>query len=162
DLYFAGAVKDAGGTGAFSHRREPTAIDRQTVIRMNRDRLYSAAVFDLDAGPVTITLPDAGTRFMSMQVIDEDQYTPEVIYGAGKYTLTKEQIGTRYVLTAVRTLVDPFDAKDVAAVHGLQDAIAVEQPGGPGKFEVPHWDEASQKSVREALLALGGPCPTPP
>ena len=43
---------------------------------MNRDTLYSAAVFDLDAGPVTITLPDAGKRFMSMQVIDEDQYTP--------------------------------------------------------------------------------------
>jgi hypothetical protein len=28
---------------------------------------------DLDAGPVTITLPDAGKRFMSMQVINEDE-----------------------------------------------------------------------------------------
>jgi hypothetical protein len=37
---------------------------------MNRDTRYSAAVFDLDAGPVTIALPDAGKRFMSMQVID--------------------------------------------------------------------------------------------
>ena len=32
-------------------------------------------MFDFDAGPVTITLPDAGKRFMSMQVIDEDQHT---------------------------------------------------------------------------------------
>src|SRR5438445_13587518 len=62
-LYFGAVVKkDAFGT--FKHNREPTPIDKQTVIRMNRDTLYSAAVFDLDAGPVTITLPNAGKRFM--------------------------------------------------------------------------------------------------
>ena len=77
DLYFGGVLKDAGGIAKFFHNREPTPIDKQTVIRMNRDTLYSAAVFDLDAGPVTITLPDAGKRFMSMQVINEDQYTPD-------------------------------------------------------------------------------------
>ncbi len=48
---------------------------------MNRDTLYSAAVFDLDAGPVTIALPDAGGRFQSMQVINQDHYTPLVTYG---------------------------------------------------------------------------------
>jgi len=37
----------------------------------------------------------------------------------------------------------------------LQDAIKVEQPGGPGKFEVPDWDQASQKTVHDALLVLG-------
>jgi hypothetical protein len=112
-------------------------------------------VFDLDAGPVTITLPDAGKRFMSMQVIDEDQYTPMVVYRPGSYPLTRARmIGTRYVLTAVRTLVDPSDAKDVAQVHALQDAIKVNQKS-PGKFDVPSWEQASQKKVREALLALG-------
>ena len=55
---------------------------------------------------------------------------------------------------AVRTLVDPADAKDVEASTRLQDAIKVEQPGGPGSFETPHWDPASQKKVRDALLAL--------
>jgi hypothetical protein len=49
------AVKD-GGFGNFHHNRTPTEIDRQFVIRMNRDTLYSAGVFDLDAGPVTITM----------------------------------------------------------------------------------------------------------
>jgi len=78
DLYFGGVVKDAGGIGKFFHNRQPTPLDKQTVIRMNRDTLYSGAVFDLDAGPVTITLPDAGKRFMWMQVINEDQYTPAV------------------------------------------------------------------------------------
>ena len=82
DRYLGNLAKE-GGVGKFFHRREPAAIDNQTVIRLNRDTLYSSAVFDLDAGPVTITLPDPGKRFMSMQVIDEDEYTPEVDYGAG-------------------------------------------------------------------------------
>jgi hypothetical protein len=153
DLYFGNIVRD-GGFGKFLHRREPAAVDNQTVIRLNRDTLYSAAVFDLAAGPVTIALPDAGKRFMSMQVINEDQYTPQVNYGAGSYRLSQEKIGTRYVCVAVRTLVNPTDPKDVQAVHALQDAIKVDQPEGPGKFEVPHWDPLSQKKVREALLVL--------
>jgi hypothetical protein len=157
DLYFAAVVKK-GGFGKFEHDREPTPIDKQTVIRMNRDTLYSGAVFDLDAGPVTITLPDAGKRFLSMQVIDEDQYTPAVFYGAGTHALSREQIGTRYVVAAVRTLVDPANPRDLEEVHRLQDAIKVEQKD-PGKFEVPDWDPVSQKKVRDALLVLGATLP---
>jgi hypothetical protein len=45
-------------------------LDKQGIIRPNRETLYSAAVFDLDAGPVTIMRPgqlaadsyDAGQR----------------------------------------------------------------------------------------------------
>jgi hypothetical protein len=158
DRYLGNLAKE-GGVGKLFHRRAPAAIDNQTVIRLNRDTLYSSAVLDLDAGPVTITLPDAGKRFMSMQVIDEDQYTPEVDYGAGVHTLTKETIGTRYVIVAVRTLVNPDDPKDLDAVHALQDAIKVDQPGGPGKFEVPNWDETSQKTVRDGLLMLATTLP---
>jgi hypothetical protein len=157
DLYFAAVVKK-GGFGKFEHNRVLTPLDEQTVIRMNRDTVYSAAVFDLDAGPVTVKLPDGGKRFMSMQVIDEDQYTHAVVYGAGNHTLTRERIGTRYVLTAVRTLVDPADTKDLGAVHTLQDAIEVEQKS-PGKFEVPDWDPVSQKKVRDALSVLGETLP---
>lgn len=157
DLYLAGVIKDYG-FGKIGHNREPAQIDNQTVIRLNRDTLYSGGVFDLDAGPVTITLPDAGQRFMSMQVINEDHYVPGVYYGAGSHTLDKETLGTRYVVTAFRTLVDPNDPKDVAEVHALQDAIKVEQ-ASPGTFEVPKWDPASQKAVRDALLVLGSTLP---
>ena len=157
DLYFGNIVKD-DGFGKFKHHRELSSIDHQLVIRTNRDTLYSAGVFDLDAGPVTITLPDAGKRFMSMQVIDEDQYTAEVIYGSGSYTFSKEKIGTRYVLVGVRTLVDPQDADDVKKVHDLQDAIKVEQKA-PGSFDMPKWDQASQSKVRAALLELASTLP---
>jgi hypothetical protein len=108
---------------------------------------------------VTITLPNAGKRFLSMQVIDEDQYTPEVEYGAGTHTLTKEKIGTRYVLVAVRALVNPDDPKDLEAVHALQDAIKADQPGGPGKFQMPQWDQTSQKTMRDGLLMLATALP---
>ena len=43
-------------------------------------------------------------------------------------------------------------------VHALQDAIKVEQ-AGVGKFEIPDWDQASQKKVRDALLVLGSTMP---
>jgi hypothetical protein len=148
------------GFGKFMHRREPTPIDEQTVIRMNRDTIYSAAVFDLDAGAVTIVLPEAHGRFLSMQVIDEDEYTHEVDYKPGGRIFTKLGIGTRYVLAAARTLVDPNDPKDVAAAHALQDAIKFDQPGGPGSFDIPNWDLVGQKAARDALLVLAS-CPTP-
>ncbi len=157
DLYFGNIVNN-DGFGKFFHLRELTPIDHQLVIRANRDTLYSAGVFDLDAGPVTITLPDADGRFMSMQVIDEDHYTHEVIYEKGGHTLTREQIGTRYVATPVRTMVDPNDPADLSTVHKLQDGIVVEQDK-PGNFEVPKWDPVSQKTVRDALVTLATTLP---
>jgi hypothetical protein len=153
DASFAGVVK-AGAFGKLAHNRELKPLDQQTVVRPNRDTLYSEGVFDLDAGPVTITLPNAGKRFMSMQVIDEDNYTPAVYYGGGTYTLTKQKVGTRYVLPLVRILIDPNDPKDVEQVHALQDKIKVSQKS-PGKFEVPNWDRDSLLEVRNALLILG-------
>lgn len=152
DTYFGRFVKE-GGFGRFSHERELAPIDEQMVIRLNRDTLYSFGVFDLDAGPVTVTLPDTGKRYMAMQVIDEDQYTIDVFYAPGAPTLAKEKIGTRYVCLVIRTFVNPNDAADVQAVHALQDAIKCEQKAA-GKFEVPDWDQMSLKKVREALLAL--------
>ena len=158
DLYFGTIATKRSGFGEFMFDRTPTPLDQQTVIRMNRDTLYSAAVFDLDAGPVTITLPDAGKRFMSMQVINEDEYTPMVVYGKGSYTLTKEKVGTRYVLAAVRTLADPNNPTDLDEIHKLQDAIKVSQKS-PGTFEIPKWDPASQTKVRDALLVLASTLP---
>lgn len=155
---YLGAVVQKGGFGKFDHTREPAPIDDQTVVRLNRDTLYSSGVFDLDAGPVTITLPDAGKRFISMQVIDEDQYTHAVNYKPGKYKLSKDKIGTRYVVVAVRTLADPSNPEDMKQAHAIQDAIHVEQKS-PGSFDVPNWDKASQDKVRGALLVLASTLP---
>ncbi|WP_390368961.1 DUF1254 domain-containing protein [Variovorax dokdonensis] len=157
DLYFAGIVKN-GGFGKFDHTRNVAPLDKQTVVRLNRDTLYSAGVFDLDAGPVTITLPDPGSRFMSMQVMDEDQYTHGVHYKPGSYTFDRASMGTRYFVAAIRLLVDPNDAQDLAKVRALQDSVKVQQQA-TGSFEIPRWDAASQKKVRDALVVLADTLP---
>lgn len=154
DLYIKTLGSKPNGFGNFNHTRLPSPIDEQSVIRLNRDTLYSAGVFDLKAGPVTITMPNAGKRFMSMQVINQDHYTPMVNYKAGSYTLSEKNVGTRYVTVAIRTFVDPSSEKDLKEAQKLQDQIKVSQPGGPGKIDVPEWDQASQKAVRDALLVL--------
>jgi hypothetical protein len=115
-------------------------------------------VFDLDAGTVTITLPDAGKRFMTMMIVDQDHYVPKVAYGKGTHVLDRKTIGTRYVFAAIRILVDPADPKDVAQAHALQDAVKVSQKSA-GTLETPIWDPESQKKVRDALLVLNETLP---
>jgi len=91
---------------------------------------------------------------MTMQIINEDQYTQPVYYGAGSHKLTREMIGTRYAGVAVRVLVDPRDKNDLQEIHSFQDAIKVTQQNS-GTFQVPNWDEANRKKVQAALLQLG-------
>ncbi len=153
DVNFAGVVK-TGGFGKFRHGRELAPPAQQGIVRPNRDTLYSFAIVDLDAGPATTTLPDAGKHFMGMQVVNQDQYTRATYYGAGTHTLTRAAIGTRYAIAVVRFLVDFSIKEDVRQVHALQDAITFSQ-GRPGTFEIPNWDPASLKKVQAALLGLG-------
>ena len=159
DLYFGNAVSGAGGIGRFHHIREPMPIDHQTVIRGNRDTLYSAIVFDLDAGPVTITKPESGDRFMSMQVFDEDQYSRPTIYDPDELRLSRDNVDTRYVMVGFRTLVDPTVPGDLEKVHALQDSITASQVGGAGKWR--HcWYEASRTpgQVTSSIAIRGGMC----
>ena len=155
DMYFAMSAK-RGALGKFLHLRELPI--ESSVVRPNRDTLYSEAVFDLDAGPVRITLPKAGNRFMSMVVVNEDHYVYEVDYTPGNYNFTRAEVGTRYVFMALRILIDPTNPKDVQDAHALQDAVIVRQKSA-GRFEVPNWDPVSQKKVRDSLLALNSTLP---
>jgi hypothetical protein len=156
DMYFGKTVQEAGGIGKLNHAREVVDVDKQAVIRMNRDTLYSAGVFDLEAGPLSVNLPDAGTRFRSLMPLNEDHYVVgDVQYRPGTYTFDRQAVGTRYLILMIRTFVDPSNPKDLAEVHRLQDALRVSQKSA-GKFDVPNWDAASQGKVRDALLALAG------
>ncbi|MCW8277280.1 DUF1254 domain-containing protein [Pseudomonas sp. PCH199] len=158
DKFFTRVVA-RGGFGKFVHNRELVPVDSQVVIRPNRDTLYSSAVFDLDAGPVTVTLPDAGQRYFSLIAISEDQYAQPLMYKPGQYHFTRESIGTRYVLLGVRTLVDPASADDMQRAQALQDQIKVDQTNGPGRFDTPQWDQASLDAIRSSLLSLAATVP---
>ena len=129
-----------------------------TGVRPNRDTLYSRQCSTSMPGPVKITLPKAGNRFMSMMVVNEDHYIYEVDYAPGNYNFTRAGIGTRYVFMALRTLIDPADPKDFKRRTRLQDAVMVRQKSA-GHFETPNWDPVSQKKVRDSLLALNATLP---
>jgi len=143
---------DWGGFGEFYHYRTLTPLDKQVEAMMNRDTLYSLAVFDL-TDPVTITMPDSGDRYQSMIVLNEDQYVKLFEYGPGEYTLTQDDIGTRYVCVAVRTFVDPDDPDDVATAQRLQDGLAVSQDSA-GTLALPDWDTHSRDDLHDAIVTI--------
>ena len=143
--------ESAGGFGKMFHIRQPTPLDKQDVIRMNQDTLYSVGIFDLKT-PVTITKPKTD-RWQSMMIVNQDHSIPPAIYKAGSYTLTQEDIGTRYVAVVFRTLVNASDAKDIKLANAVQDQIIVKQ-AKTGSLEVPDWDEESLSKVRDAINVL--------
>jgi hypothetical protein len=152
DRMFAAIQAQAGGANQLFHNRAPTPIDQQTVIRMNRDTLYSGAIVDISAG-ATIVVPDAGRRYFSVMIVNQDHYINRVIHKPGTYDLTVEEFGTPYVLAAARVLVDPADPADVAAVNALQDQLGL-QASSARPFVMPAYDQASFDATRAALLEL--------
>jgi hypothetical protein len=152
DFEFAGIVKLAGGINKLHSNRTPTPIDKQNVIRMNRDTLYSLAVVNISKG-ATVTLPDTNKRYMSLMVINNYGYVNEVYYGAGSYKLTTEKFDTPYVGVVIRTLANPEDAKDLAIAHKLQDQVRI-SAGADKPFVLPTYDKASYKATLDAILEL--------
>ncbi|MFB6140122.1 MAG: DUF1214 domain-containing protein [Halosimplex sp.] len=147
-LTWQSTVED-GGFGQFDHLRSLVSIDEQFTIGLNRDTLYSFGVFDLTE-PVTIDLPDAGDRYLSMNVQNEDQYGTLCVYDPGPYTITQEMVGTRYAGAAIRIFVDPDDPTDLKRASRLQDEIGVAQSSA-GSFEIPNWDRRSHDRLNDAL-----------
>ncbi len=143
-----------GGVNRWGHNRGPTPLDQQTVIRMNRDTLYSCAVVDLAEG-ATVTMPDSGERYSSLMVVNQDHYINRIFHEAGDHELTIAEFDTRYVLLAVRILANPDDPDDIAEVNALQDQLAV-RAGSAEPLTVPDYDPASFTAVRDALLVLAG------
>ena len=66
---FVGFLAMSGGVNEWFHYREPTSVDAQPVIRMNRDTLYSTSVVDISEG-ATLTIPDAGDRYLTVMAVN--------------------------------------------------------------------------------------------
>jgi hypothetical protein len=139
-----------GGLATWIHLREPTPIDQQKVIRMNRDTLYSSAVLDLSK-PATVIMPETGGRYQSLQVINQDHYSFAKVK-PGRYELTQENVGSRYAYLIVRTFCDANDPDDVKATNTMQDAIKV--VGGSGSLDLPDWNIEQMMEARGALNTL--------
>lgn len=150
---FAALASRAGGSNRWSHGREPTPIDVQTVIRMNRDTLYSVNILDVSQG-ATITVPDAGDRYVSIMLVNEDHYVTRILHDAGSYELTADELGSEFVLAAARVLVDPQSPEDVAVVAAVQDGL-IATSAASREYVSPDYDPATLREVTGALKTLG-------
>ena len=119
----------------------------QSVTTPNNDTLYSRAWIDLAAGPVTLTMPDVGERYVSYAFMDMygnnfailgsrttggsgDRVT---LVGPNASTSDRSVIDrsvirspTRWVWLLVRLLVD--DGDDVPAANALQNKMRLDGP----------------------------------
>lgn len=149
---FAGILQLSGGVNSWRHDRQFAPLDQQPVIRQNRDTFYSVAIVDITRGG-TLTLPDAGARYLSVMIINQDHYINDVLHESGDHALTMERYGTPYVCVGVRILVDPNNPDDLATVHRLQDRIGV-RTGSSQPFVLPDYEPDSFTATRQALLEL--------
>jgi hypothetical protein len=140
DRTFYNASQLTGGVNKLFSFRNVTPLDRQTVVRMNKDTLYTVALVDTSKG-ATITVPDmpAG-RYFSVLLLDNDHYCPGVIYTSGMHELPQD---TKYLAINVRIqLLLPDDPADIALVNQLQDQFVI-QANSADPFPEPKWDNES-------------------
>jgi uncharacterized membrane protein len=146
DKMFQAMIINAGGTNKFYHFRNLTPLDKQTVIRMNRDVLYSGGTFDAEK-ELTVNFPEMpDDRYASIQILDNDHYLVDILYNPGKY---KIKGGTRFLFFIVRIqLLDPSDQDEIAMVNTMQDKFVVKSETN-GEFPGFHWDTESLDRLRD-------------
>ena len=142
-----------GEVNTFMHYREAIPLDKQTVIRMNRDTFYSVAIVDISKG-ATLTIPETDGRYLSASVVNEDHYVNKVYHGKGTYKLTMEEFDTPYVNISLRTVVNPLDPADVAKVIAIQDGVTIKSNSAK-PYTHPKYDKASYEAVYKAVIELG-------
>lgn len=145
DNMYTQMIKNAGGTNQFFHFRTPTPLDKQTVIRMNRDVLYSGGVFDAKE-ELKISFPEMpDSRYASIYILDNDHYVQEIIYKPGEYNVKGN---TRFLYVIVRVQVfNAEDAEEIKMVNGLQDKFIVKSITNE-EFPKFKWDKQSLDSLR--------------
>jgi len=152
DRMLAGLLADAGALNTWLHNRAPASVDHQTVIRMNRDTLYSFAVVDISAG-ATLTVPEHGERYVSVMIVNQDHYINEILHDPGTYRLSVDRHETPYVLVAARVLVKPNEPGDLDIVAAIQDGLGLAAESAR-PFVLPEYEQVSFDSTRQALLSL--------
>ena len=144
------ALSGGQHVNAFAHARALAGPANRAVTTPNNDTLYSSAWLDLAGGPMTVTVPPTGARYVSLALMD--MFTNNfAVLGArtigpdgGVFTLvgpTRDaKLGairspTPWVWALARTLVD--GPEDLAAAHAVQDGLRIAAQGGRTPQPVP-------------------------
>ena len=148
DLAFANVTKFVG-TNQFLHFPvDKFDLDNQTVVRMNRDTIYSGAILNVSEG-ATVTLPESDGRYMSAMVVQNDHYIDQVFKTPGTHVIESD---TDFVLLAVRIRINPNDPLDGARVQALQNQVAFEV-NAEEPHVMPNYDMDQLVALRDELAA---------
>lgn len=159
--------------GVFTHVRNLATPKHRAVTTPNTDTLYSTAHIDLSAGPVTITLPAAGERYLSLALMDA--YTNNfAVLGTrttGPAGGTFRLVGPRDAMEGWNIVRSPTDhvwalarilvegPHDLEAAREVQAGISMQGPGGepPGPYAGRAADWAAYFESAATLMALNPP-----
>jgi hypothetical protein len=150
DKYLARA---GGEMNTFFHARNVASIDNKSSRRLNRDTLYSIAIVDISKG-ASIYLPDAGDRYLSVQVVNEDGFTNKIFHGAGEHKLRIAELDTPFVWMLVRTLVFESIEGDLDIAHALQDSMSIKSNSNQ-MYSHPAYDQESFDTITKLIVKLG-------
>ncbi len=132
----------AAGVNSFRHTRQLATNKSRGVTAPNNDTLYSSAWMDLTKGPLTLTIPPTGARYISvagMNMFTDNDFvlgTRTVGGAGGRFTVVGPgqpgggpnvvRLTTPQGWLLARTLVD--GPSDLAAVHRVQDGLTLNGP----------------------------------
>ena len=94
-----------------------------------------------------MTVPEAGGRYLSVMVVNQDHYINRIFTEPGEYPLTVEEFDTPYVLLAARVLVDASDPADLAQVQADPGRLLPHRHR-QRPLELPDYDEESFTAIR--------------
>ena len=137
-----------GGLGTILNLQKAADPKDRTVIRINFDTLYSWLILDLTT-PATFTLPQTNGRYQSAMVVNGQGYV-YVEKDPGDYTLTEDEVGSRYALVAFRTGVNIQDPEDMAPAQALQAKLSVSQAKTGEYIQPNQWDLEQMMALRAA------------
>ncbi len=135
-------TRTASPVNRLAHRRTLNSWRDRAITAPNNDTLYSASWLDVTKGPLTITIPAMGKRYISVHMLNMYTDTDAVlsqrtigengatftIVGPGQSATSKStiQMTTPHGWMIVRVLVD--GEPDMAAAHAVQDKIILSGP----------------------------------
>lgn len=148
DLAFSNVTKFVGTNQWLHSPADALDLNRQTVVRMNRDTIYSGAVVNASEG-ASITLPEPDGRYMSAMVVQNDHYIDQVFKSPGEHVIDSE---TDFVLVAVRIRSNPEDPQDAEKIRALQQKLRISAKASDPHV-MPNYDMEQLLALRDELAA---------
>ena len=132
-----------GANNKLMHMTDVTPSGPAPTVRMNRDTLHSAAIFDTSTGSASITLPEVDL-YQSVLMIDTEGYARNFVLEPGTHMVATD---TKFVWTLVRTGLE----KGIEEARRVQALVTV-QGMGDDTYLSREFDEESLAKFTRILV----------